>query len=49
MKQAKHKSKSDDAQRLKKAMHIAKDQPSPKLEKIKHLIPTMIESLNQIN
>jgi hypothetical protein len=49
MKQAKHKSKSDDSQRLKKAMHIAKDQPSPKLEKIKHLIPTMIESLNQIN
>ncbi len=49
MKQAKYKNKSDDAQRLKKAMHIAKDQPSPKLEKIKHLIPTMIESLNQIN
>jgi esterase/lipase len=49
MKQAKLKRESDDSQRLKKAMHIAKDQPSPKLEKIKHLIPTMIESLNQIN
>ena len=49
MKQAKHKKKSDDAQRLKRAMRIAKDQSSPKLEKIKHLIPTMIESLNQVN
>ena len=48
MKQAKFK-KMDDSQRLKKAMHIAKDQPSPNLEKIKHLIPTMIESLDQLN
>ncbi len=48
MKQAKEK-KTDDSQRLKKAMRIAKNQPSPKMEKIKHLIPIMVESLNQMN
>ena len=43
------KSKSEQTLSNSEALHIAmlkaKDQPSPKLKKIEHLIPRMIEGL----
>ena len=42
---SKEENKTDISIALRAAMEKAKDQPSPKLKKVEHLIPRMIEGL----
>ena len=46
---SKEKNKTDISIALHAAMERAKDQPSPKLKKVEHLIPRMIEGLNSLD
>lgn len=46
---SKEKNKTDISAALHAAMKRAKDQPSPKLKKIEHLIPRMMDGLTALD